>query len=219
MLTTACMLADADYSAEGIAENDIGAVIIPRAVLVDLAGRSALFRSFIVRTYSRRIADLVSLIDDIVFQCMDVRLAERLLHLEKDGLIQATHQAPAVKLGTEGEVFSRRLGEFQRRGRVHLARGEIRVTGRPGLDELARSVTLSPTGRRPLVQSWTSYVSPRTGHDKECWIGCSWRAGADRNRGASRCIPAEPLFALDGLGCGSCWCHHAGDGGGEHSPT
>jgi CRP/FNR family transcriptional regulator, anaerobic regulatory protein len=141
VLTTACMLADEDYSAEGIAETEVEAVVIPRSVFDDLVSKSQVFRSFIFRAYSRRIADLFSLIDDIVFHRMDVRLAARLLELETDGTIAATHQALSVELGTAREVISRTLGEFQRRGWVELARGEVRITGRQGLQALAHSVT------------------------------------------------------------------------------
>lgn len=141
ILTTACMLADEDYSADGIAETDVEAVAIPRAVFDDMAGRSPLFRSFVFRAYSRRIADLFGLIDDLVFHRIDVRLAARLLDLAEGGLIRATHQALSVELGTAREVVSRTLGEFQRRGWVELARGEIRVTGIAALERLARSVT------------------------------------------------------------------------------
>lgn len=141
VLTTACMLADEVYSAEGIAETDVEAVVIPRAVFDDLAGRSATFRSFIFRAYGRRIADLFGLIDDIVFQRMDVRLAQRLLDMESGGVIGTTHQAVAVELGTAREVVSRILGEFQRRGWVETARGEIRILDRAGLRRMASSVT------------------------------------------------------------------------------
>ncbi|MGL4236160.1 Crp/Fnr family transcriptional regulator [Tabrizicola sp.] len=141
VLTTACMLADEDYSAEGIAETDVDAVVIPGAVFNDLVGRSPVFRNFIFRAYSHRIAGLFGLIDDIVFQRMDVRLAARLLELETGGTIAATHQALSVELGTAREVISRILGEFQRRGWVELARGEIRIIARKGLETLAQSVT------------------------------------------------------------------------------
>lgn len=141
VLTTACMLADEDYSAEGVAESEISAVAIPRAVFDDLSGRSPVFRRFIFQTYSRRIADLFGLIDDIIFQRVDVRLAERLLAMEQAGVIATTHQALAVELGTAREVISRTLGEFQRRGWVELSRGEIRIASRAGLERLARSVT------------------------------------------------------------------------------
>lgn len=141
VLTTACMLADEDYAAEGLTETEVEAVVIPRKVFDDLAGRSEVFRSFIFRAYSRRIADLFSLIDDIVFQRVDVRLAARLLDLAQDGTVQATHQVLAVELGTAREVVSRTLGEFQRRGWVEQARGVIRILDRGGLERLARSVT------------------------------------------------------------------------------
>ncbi len=141
VLTTACMLAEEDYSAEGLAETDVEAVAIPRRVFDDLAGRSHDFRTFIFRAYSRRIADLFGLIDDIVFQRLDVRLAERLLSLAQGDGVQATHQMLAVELGTAREVVSRTLGEFQKRGWIEQARGAIRILDRGGLEGMTRSVT------------------------------------------------------------------------------
>lgn len=140
VLTTACMLAEEDYSAEGLAETDVEAVAIPRRVFDDLAGRSQDFRSFVFRAYSRRIADLFGLIDDIVFQRLDVRLAERLLSLAQGDGVQATHQMLAVELGTAREVVSRTLGEFQKRGWIEQARGAIRILDRGGLEGMTRSV-------------------------------------------------------------------------------
>ncbi len=140
VLTTACMLAFEDYSADGVAETDVRAVAIPRATFDALAGQSPEFRQFIFKAYSRRITDLFTLIDDIVFQRMDVRLAARLLELaDKDDVVHATHQFLGTELGTAREVISRTLAEFHRRGWVEQARGEIRLVGRQGLERLARS--------------------------------------------------------------------------------
>ena len=140
VLTTACMLAFEEYSADGIAETDVRAVAIPRATFDELAARSPVFREFIFKAYSRRITDLFTLIDDIVFQRMDVRLAARLLELAGQGdTVHATHQVLANELGTAREVISRTLSEFQRRGWVAQSRGEVRLAGRPGLERLARS--------------------------------------------------------------------------------
>jgi CRP/FNR family transcriptional regulator len=139
VLTTACMIADEDYAAEGVAETDVTAVAIPRATFDDLAGRSPVFRQFVFRAYSRRIADLFGLIDDIVFQRMDVRLAGRLLELAKDDTVHATHQVLAAELGTAREVISRTLAEFQRRGWVEQARGEIRLLAREPLERMVRT--------------------------------------------------------------------------------
>lgn len=139
VLTTACMLSHEAYSADGVAETEVSAVAIPRAVFDDLTGRSAVFRAFVFAAYSRRIADLFALIDDIVFQRMDVRLAARLLELaDADGVVHATHAALASELGTAREVVSRALAEFHRRGWVAQARGEVRLVGPEGLRRLAR---------------------------------------------------------------------------------
>jgi len=140
VLTTACMLGYEAYSAEGIAETDITAVAIPRGTFDDLVARSPEFREFVFRAYSRRITDLFTLIDQIVFQRMDVRLASRLLELGgSDGMIKATHQVMAAELGTAREVVSRTLADFQRRGWVEQGRGEIRVVNPGALERLART--------------------------------------------------------------------------------
>jgi CRP/FNR family transcriptional regulator len=139
VLTTACMLAFEDYAADGVAETDVRAVAIPRATFDDLAGRSPVFREFIFKAYSRRITDLFTLIDDIVFQRMDVRLAARLLELAEDGVVHATHLVLGTELGTAREVVSRTLSEFQRRGWIAQRRGEIELTERGALERLARS--------------------------------------------------------------------------------
>ncbi|WP_375552289.1 Crp/Fnr family transcriptional regulator [Rhodophyticola porphyridii] len=140
VLTTACMLACENYSADGLAESDVSAVAIPRATFDALAARSDVFRNFIFTTYSRRITALFTLIDDIVFRRLDVRLAGRLLELAGAGdVVHATHQMLATELGTAREVISRTLAEFQRRGWVEQSRGELRLVGRGGLDRLTRS--------------------------------------------------------------------------------
>lgn len=140
VLTTACMLAFEDYSADGIAETDVTAVAIPRKTFDDLAAKSSVFREFIFTAYSRRITDLFTLIDDIVFQRMDVRLASRLLELSNtDNVVRATHAFLGTELGTAREVISRTLSEFQRRGWVEQSRGEVRLTGREGLERMVKS--------------------------------------------------------------------------------
>lgn len=138
VLTTACMLAFDDYAADGIAETDVTAVAIPRQVFDDLLARSPVFREFVLTAYARRITDLFTLIDDIVFQRMDVRLAARLLELaDVGGIVRATHALLGSELGTAREVISRTLSEFQRRGWVAQSRGELRLTNREGLERLA----------------------------------------------------------------------------------
>lgn len=142
VLTTACLLAYEDYSAEGIAETDVQAVAIPRTVFDDLISQSKTFRQFVFSAYSRRITDLFMVIEEVAFHRVDIRLAQRLLELAgKDQVINATHQQMAAELGTAREVISRQLQEFHRRGWVSQTRGAIKVTNVAGLTGLAQSAT------------------------------------------------------------------------------
>lgn len=139
VLTTACLLAYDDYAAEGIAETDISAAAIPRPVFDDLVATSAAFRNFVFYAFSKRITDLFLMIDEVAFQRIDVRLAQKLQELSHGGAdVQATHQQLAAELGSAREVVSRQLQEFQRRGWVAQTRGTITLTDAGALASLAQ---------------------------------------------------------------------------------
>lgn len=138
VLTTACLLAYEDYSAEGIAETDVSAAAIPRNVFEDMIVRSSVFRSFVFTAYSKRIADLFMVIEEIAFQRVDIRLAQKLLELQSNsGDVQLTHQQLATELGTAREVISRQLQEFQRRGWIAATRGRVAVRDQAALEAFA----------------------------------------------------------------------------------
>ena len=137
VMTTACLLADEAYQAEGVAETPVEAVAIPHAVFDDLASRSTAFRDLIFHAYAQRIHDLFRVINDVAFGRIDIRLAQRLLALSRGGdTIETTHQQLAVELGTAREVVSRQLQEFQRQGWITLSRGAIRIDMRNALETL-----------------------------------------------------------------------------------
>ena len=129
VLTTACLLAYEDYSAEGLAETAIQAVAIPRSVFEDLIARSSVFRRFVFTAYSKRITDLFVVIEEVAFKRIDIRLAQKLLELGRgSGHVHLTHQQLATELGSAREVISRQLQEFQRRGWISAARGDVTLT-------------------------------------------------------------------------------------------
>lgn len=138
VLTTACLIGHDAYPAEGVAETDVTALAVPAALFDELMARSAPFRAFVFSGFSRRIAELFRVIDEVAFGRMDLRLAQRLLALagEADSLA-ITQQALAVELGTAREVVSRLLGGFQRRGWISLGRGMVMIADRPALERFA----------------------------------------------------------------------------------
>ncbi|MDS9469163.1 Crp/Fnr family transcriptional regulator [Paracoccus sp. MBLB3053] len=139
VLTTACLLAYEDYAAEGIAETEVTAAIVPRDAFEHMIERSPEFRRFIFSAYSRRISDLFTVIEEVAFRRVDVRLAGLLLKQQKGGVITATHQALAAELGTAREVVSRTLQDFSRRGWVELGRGSVQLTAPAALERLSRT--------------------------------------------------------------------------------
>ena len=58
VLTTACLLAFEDYTAEGFAETDVSAAAIPKQTFDWLVANSPVFREFVFSAYSRRMMDL-----------------------------------------------------------------------------------------------------------------------------------------------------------------
>lgn len=138
VLTTACLLAYEDYSADGIAETAVQAAAVPKQVFDDLVAKSPSFRTFVFAAFSKRITDLFLMIDEVAFQRVDVRLAHTLVKLSKgQDKISTTHQKLSVELGTAREVISRQLQEFQRRGWISQARGTVMIANRERLENLA----------------------------------------------------------------------------------
>ncbi len=140
MLTTACLLGGKAYPAEGIAEENTRLALLSANSFTQLM-ETAVFRRFVMAAIGSRIADLMLLVEDVAFGRMDVRLARLLLCRSEAGQknIAATHQDLAIELGTAREVISRIIKDFERRGWVHLARGEVGVTDAESLQSLAAS--------------------------------------------------------------------------------
>ncbi len=142
ILTTCCLLAGNDYEAEGIAETELEALTVPRAVFEELLGRSPAFRRLVFTSFAVRLADLMALVSQVAFARVDVRLAALLLEQERRaaGPLELRHQDLATELGTAREVVSRQLKEFERRGWVRLGRRAIALRDRSALARLAAAL-------------------------------------------------------------------------------
>jgi CRP/FNR family transcriptional regulator len=142
VLTTACLLAYEDYSADGISETPVRAAAVPRDVFDDLVAQSKSFRDFVFAAFSKRITGLFQMIDEVAFQRLDVRLADKLIALSHNqSVVKTTHQKLSVELGTAREVISRQLQEFQRRGWIEQARGSITLLDPTQIKQLANHNT------------------------------------------------------------------------------
>lgn len=134
ILTTACLLSNEAYNAEAITESETTAVALPANIFQSLLGQSQAFREMVFSSYGQRISNLVLLVEEVAFGRIDVRLAQFLLE-RKDAneIIKKTHYELAVELGSAREVISRQLKEFERKGWIELARGQVKVKDQASL--------------------------------------------------------------------------------------
>lgn len=138
IMTASCLIGHQDYSAEGISETDIEAAIIPRGLFDQLLAGSQTFRNFVFSTFSMRLTELMTIINEVAFRRLDIRLAQKLLDLANaQGEVSATHQQLATEIGTAREVISRQLQEFNRRNWLKQTRGRVVITNTKKLTELA----------------------------------------------------------------------------------
>jgi CRP/FNR family transcriptional regulator len=70
----------------------------------------------------------MELIEEIVFKRMDERLFEYLIEKSENNKLKSTHQKIASDLGTAREVITRLLGDFEKKGLVHLSKNLIQLT-------------------------------------------------------------------------------------------
>lgn len=93
------------------------------------------FRQFVLNNYGDLLSSLITLVDEVAFASLDLRLARRLLAVADDqGIVAKTHQQLALDLGSVREVITRYLREWERVGWVRASRGSIEVRDRGALE-------------------------------------------------------------------------------------
>ena len=138
VLTISCLLSFDQYSAEGRADTDLISAYISRDLFDELVASSKPFRNLVFAAFSKRITDLFLVIDEVAFQRIDLRLARKLIEIaKKSDVLEVTHQALAIELGTAREVISRQLKEFQRREWISQSRGKMKILNASQLIKLA----------------------------------------------------------------------------------
>ena len=74
VLTTSCLLGNEHYPAEGIAETDVVAYLLPRSVFQQALDRSPALRTFIFDSYAERLSGLIHLVQAVSFESVEQRL-------------------------------------------------------------------------------------------------------------------------------------------------
>lgn len=133
VVSAACLLGNKPYNAVGIVQAACELVMMPAEDFEQLLGVRA-FREFVFSLFSRRVLDLMLLIDAVAFRRLDQRLARLLI--SRGPSVEASHQHLANELGTVREIVTRTLNDFSERQWVRLHRGCIQVIDRQGLEKV-----------------------------------------------------------------------------------
>ena len=133
-LTTSCLLTSEPYTAEGVVEEEISAVLLPAALFRELMATSAEFRNFVFFSCGKRISKLMQLIETVAFERIDLRLSRFLVKAAEQGsTLETTHEQIASELGTAREVVSRQLKAFENKGWIDLKRNRVIILDKAAL--------------------------------------------------------------------------------------
>ena len=142
LFSASCMLRSARFSISIEAEKDSELWIIPAEVYQRLMEQSAPLANYTNELMASRFSEVMWLMEQILWQSMDKRLAAFLLDeslLEEGGKLSITHEQIARHLGTAREVVTRMLKYFRSEGMVALGRGSIEILDGEMLSRLANS--------------------------------------------------------------------------------
>jgi CRP/FNR family transcriptional regulator len=137
ILGMACGAGISSFPANVVVDEPTLAAFIPAETIRRLFAESDSFRAYALEQYSRRLSEIMELVEEVAFRKVDERLAQLLVELgsgSPEGIVKATHQQLADHVGTSREVVSRILKDWEGRKALELSRGSIRIL--PGFGSL-----------------------------------------------------------------------------------
>ena len=139
ILTANAILSQNTFPAIATVEEDAEAVMIPAGVFREWVKRFDFWRDFVFDLLSQRLSTVMQIVDEVVFQRMDRRVASLMLNRGRsENPIRITHQEIASELGSSREVISRLLEDFISEGSIHAGRGSIEILDFEALESRSR---------------------------------------------------------------------------------
>ena len=123
---TSC-LHEKESHAEAIIEKRTRLIVVKAHDVRSWMNQFPSWRRFLVKLYYERMAELMTLLDSVIFKSVDDRLILYLKDKAINDEIEITHQQLASELGTAREVISRLLKQMERDEYISLERGKIKI--------------------------------------------------------------------------------------------
>jgi len=136
MLSSA--LSNIPYPATAMVEQEMEALMIPNELYKTWLQHFPSVQTFTYQSMAQRLGTVMTLIEEITFKRIDIRLIRFLLEhtSERQTILYETHEEVAVELGTAREVISRLLKNLEGDHLLMLSRGKIEITKRQELEKM-----------------------------------------------------------------------------------
>ena len=116
-----------ESQAEAIIEKKTRVIIVEADKVRTWMEHYSSWRKFVVKLYYDRMAELMTLVDLVLFKSVDTRLIQHLKANAVNNELETTHQQLAGELGTAREVISRLLKQMEKDQVIQLERGKIKI--------------------------------------------------------------------------------------------
>lgn len=136
VLTASCVLSHRPFPAFAECETPVTAALVAPEQVAHWMTTSRPWREFIFTLVAERLDEVFGVIDAVLFQRLDQRLATFLLRraeAQGDPSLQITHQELAAELGSSREVVTRLLKDLENGRLVRTGRGRIDLLDLPAL--------------------------------------------------------------------------------------
>ncbi len=142
LFSASCIMNSIQFDMTVEAEKDTEVVVIPSESYKSVMDVSAPLANYTNEVMASRFSDVMWLIDQIMWQSFDKRLADFLLNeanIEGASTLHITHEVIGNHLGNPREVVTRMLKYFSAEGMVKLSRGIVELTDMKKLQDLLKN--------------------------------------------------------------------------------
>ena len=129
-MTLSCCMSDAKSEIRAITETETKLIMIPIQKMEEWTSKYKSWRNFVFNSYHSRLNELLTTLDSIAFDKMDMRLISYLKEksrINKENIIRNTHQEIAYELHSSRVVISRLLKKLEQMGKIQLHRNHVKI--------------------------------------------------------------------------------------------
>lgn len=140
VLTASCIMNHNGFPAMAITETPVRGIMVSPGNVRKWFCVEPQWQQFIFGLLSHRLADIISVVEEVAFKRIDVRLAERLARelVKGELILHKTHAELAADVGSSREVVSRILRDLAQRGMISSTRGHIEVIDQQAIIRLSK---------------------------------------------------------------------------------